>query len=180
VLLGTPREVLARLVTDDPLGMRARLAARLRERALLVDGERVLLRAFAHVASHASTWRGRPALADWLRARLDEATDDVLAEEEDLALDGRSPSLGPTSTWRLLARPLGLDPARMRAGCGAFNRLPLDAREAFHRVVLEGEELEHVARDLDQPLGVVARGARAGLLALVPEGTPANHQDEQP
>ena len=62
MLLGSPREILGRIVPSDPLELRARLALRLRERVLLFDSERVLLRAFALVAYRAGAWRGRPEL----------------------------------------------------------------------------------------------------------------------
>ena len=85
----TYEEAPVRLSIYDVRGhrMRSLVAGRLRERALLLDGERVLLRAFAHVATRAPGWRGRPLLATWLLARIDEAVDGVLLEEADLALD---------------------------------------------------------------------------------------------
>ncbi|MEM7518116.1 MAG: hypothetical protein AAF368_14485, partial [Planctomycetota bacterium] len=62
----TPREVLARIVRGEALGLRSRVSRRLVERALLLDGERCHLRALAHVARASSGYRGQPDFGTWL------------------------------------------------------------------------------------------------------------------
>ena len=47
---GSPREILARLVDGDPLGLRAVVYERLRARAYLLEADRVFLRSLARVA----------------------------------------------------------------------------------------------------------------------------------
>src|SRR5262245_65775730 len=64
ILTGSAREVLARIVPDDPLGLRARVGTCLRARALLCDAERVLLKAQAECAARAPAWRGAPERED--------------------------------------------------------------------------------------------------------------------
>src|SRR5262249_54272631 len=66
LLSGTPREVLARLVQEDPLGVREKVAARLRADALLLDSDRVHLRVLARVSRFAGRYRGRPDLGSWI------------------------------------------------------------------------------------------------------------------
>jgi hypothetical protein len=149
--------VLARIVPEDPLGLRLRLRARLAERALLVDAERVLLRAHVLCALHAPTWRGDPELATWLDQRLDEALAAVLAEES--AGEGR----GLARALAAFAAPLALDAARLAAACARFNRLPLAQREAFFAVILDGAGAEPLASAWRLSLTDLARRVRAAL-----------------
>ncbi len=159
---GTPREVLARLVPEDPLGLRARVAQRLGERALLCDAERVLLIAQATCALQASTWRGDPDLPTWLAARVEEALSVVLTEEAS-GLDG-----GRRDPLRTFAEPLALDPRRLAAACARFNRLPFEQREAFFALVLDSTGLDRLARARGLSLSELARRARAGLQVFRP------------
>ena len=121
LLLGTPREILARIVPGDPLGLRRRVARELCRRVLVADADRVLLRAYALCAYRAAGWRGRPALSRWLDERAHEALREVVAENESGQAD-------PADAFTLLAGPLGLDPATLRLACTRFNDLGPDER----------------------------------------------------
>ncbi len=149
--LGAPEEVLARLADGDPLGLGARVCARARERWLLVDPDRALARALAVVASRAPLWRGRPGLERWLAECVDDALDGLASEVAGPALPG--PIDG-----RALAR---------------FHRLPAGEREAFCRVVLDGESPEALAASLGITFSELGRRARRALDTLLPSGPPA-------
>jgi hypothetical protein len=169
LLLGSPREVLARIVPGDPLGMRSCVSEALRGRALLLDGERVLLRALALVAHRAAAWRGRPQLGTWLEERVEEAI--AAALDEAGAGESAAPATDPHA---LFAAPLGLDPAELRAGCARFNRLPFERREPFYRIALEGLDPQQLSRRRGLTLGELGKGAREALdLLLGPEPVPA-------
>jgi len=154
--LGTPREVLARIVPDDPLGLARRVARRLRADALLLDADRVLLRAFARVARAAPAWRGRPAVGRWLAQRIDEAIADVRGES------ARSDAPLPAA-FEVLGAPLGLDPAALWSRCEAFNRLAPSEREAFFQLVIERRPLDRAAREAGGSASALARRARVAL-----------------
>ena len=157
--MGTPREILARIVPGDPLGLAALVSARLRAEALLLDADRVLLCSFARVAREAPGWRGRPSLERWLGARVDEAIAD--ARDELGHPDSEQPPV-----FDALATPLGLDPSRLRAGCHAFNRLAPSVREAFLQLVLERRSLDRLARAAGLSASLLARRARVALDVL--------------
>ena len=162
---GGPREILSRIVPGDPLQVRPRAARRIRARALLFDAERAALRALALIAERAVRWRGRPALDPWLDARVDEALDELLAEERDGA--PRAPAPDP------IAERLGLVPEALARGRARFHALALEDRDAFHRLVLEAGSLDETARALGVGAPELARRARRGLLAFVAgEGRP--------
>lgn len=154
---GTPCEVLARIVPEDPLGLRALVAARLGKQALLCDAERVLLSAQALCALQASTWRGEPEFATWLEGRVTDAL--LVAIGEECA----APSGGFVEALRSFAEPLALDPCRLAAACTRFNRLPFEQREAFCALVLDADGADHCARARGLSLSELARRARAGL-----------------
>jgi len=164
LLTGTPREVLARLVPDDPLGLRERVAARLAARALLLDVERVLARALAASAQRAYAWRGEPALDRWLAERVDEAIEDVVGE--DLGAWSERESRSAVGPWTVFAAPLGLDPRALFEGCARFNRLPFEQREAFFLLVLEGAPSDEACRSRSLSLSELARRARGALDVL--------------
>ena len=168
MLLGSPREILGRIVPSDPLELRARLALRLRERALLFDSERVLLRAFALVAYRAGAWRGRPELERWLAARIDEAIEDAL--DGDVEPHEPDPAGAPPGERRdafaLLAGPLGLEARELRGACARFNRLSASDREAFFLLVIEGASLDAACAERGLPASELARAARRALDVL--------------
>ena len=155
LLTGTPREVLARIVPEDALGLRARLAARLTERALLLDLEPLLLRAQALCSLRAATWRGDPELEEWLDQRVEEALAAALSEEPG---EGLHPE-----DLALFDAPLELDPLALARSCARFNGLPLEQREAFLAVVLDAVAVDRMARARKRSLSELARRARAGL-----------------
>jgi len=136
------RAILTRIVPGDPLGLRARVARRLRERALFGDGDRVHLSALASCARHAGRRPAGKSLDAWLNAQVDAAIDE---HTRDLA----RPDQGRASAVSDLARPLELDADALRVLCQRFNALPSAERRAFVAVVLEGtrgEELDELAR----------------------------------
>jgi len=180
----SPREVLARLVNGDPLGVRELVARRLREHGYLLDADRVFLRAIARCARFSARYRGQPALEEWLVERVDEALGDLLNEDLEAvrrraAMSGTPDSSGPSGpegggvaggAHEDFARPLGLDPARMRLACVAFNHLDLPARRAFFDLVIEGRSLDALARSSGTSATDLARRARRALDACLAAG----------
>lgn len=134
----SPQEILERLVQEDDIGLRQRVAARLRDEAWMLDADRVHLRALARVAREAPEYRGTPELATWLDGHVDAAVIDLLEEDSD-ALAGVF-ELEPEDDAALaaLARPLGLAPEHARAVCVAFNTRPPEERRAFRALCLDG------------------------------------------
>lgn len=158
---GTPREVLARIVPEDPLGLRALVGARLRERALLCDAERVLLIAQVQCALQAVHWRGQPELSSWLLERVEEALALTLAEDW-------------TSFELPFAVPLAVDPRRLAVACWRFNRLPFEQREAFFVLVLDSTGADRAARARGLSLSELARRARAALQLFFQASSPVS------
>ena len=166
----SPREVLARLLAGDPLELARHAGEGLRRHAFLLDADRVVLRAMARCARMAARYRGAPELELWLRERVDEALLDLVREDAEALRRGEPPGAVQLAAFVALARPLGLDPAAMRAACAHFNLLPLAERAAFRALVIEGRSLDELARSAGEaPLSAseVARRARRGLEALL-------------
>ena len=135
----TPREVLARIVRDDPLRLRARIGVRLLERCLLLDADRVLLRAFARIARAAGRYQGRPDLGPWLDGHIDQALEDCRVSNTEAAVRPQ-PAGG---AFHELARPLRLDAARLAVACARFNERDDEARRAFFQLVLRRPATTH-------------------------------------
>jgi len=164
-----PREVLARLVDGDPLGVRDSVHAGLRRRAYLFDADRVFLRSLARIARLAGRYHGRPALAVWLAELVDESLLDLLREDLEAERSGAPPDGPALAAYEDLAAPLGLEPGRMRAVCTAFNRRPEPQRRAFFQLVIEGRSLDELAR-AGPSATELARSARGALEAVLRAG----------
>jgi DNA-directed RNA polymerase specialized sigma24 family protein len=183
---GSPREVLARIVHEDPLGVREHVARGLRSGAWLLDGDRVLLRAFAIVARHAVTYRGRPDVDAWLAHLCEEAIASILREDGDAERRPAGPGTEPWlqaqgAAFAALARPLGLEPESMGRACLAFNRLPASERKAFFALVIAGRTLDELARESGETATDIARRARRALEAILAGAQPpATAQSAQP
>jgi hypothetical protein len=163
----SPREVLGRILCGDPLGLAARVEERLRARAYLFDADRVFLRAAARCARMALRYRGDPPLQRWLAERVDEALLDLLRADAEGELRGEPAGPERLAVFEALARPLGLDPARMHSACLAHNQLPQAQRLAFREVVLEGRSLDSLAARGDRSATDIARAARAALVCVL-------------
>lgn len=165
----SPKDVLARLVQDDPLGLRARIAIELRDACYLIDADRVELRALARVARAAPRYDGRPELRAWLSSLVRESIEELVRDEVE-----RDASLDASGALHELARPLGLEGASMQRACAAFNRAPLAERRAFFALVIDGRALEDVCGASGESATDVARRARRALdLILASAGTSA-------
>jgi len=163
LLGGTPREVLGRLVQDDPLAIREKVAARLQADALLFDADRVHLRVLARISRFAGRYRGRPELSAWIESAVAESVEELLREEHESVRSRRPEVSEKVGVFAVLAPPLGLDPTAMRAACAAFNSLSFADRSAFSDLVLRGNSLDKVARSAGESATEVARRARRAL-----------------
>lgn len=169
------REILARIVPDDPLGVRAVVARRLHEQALLADADRVQLRSLALVARWAPRYQGEPEFGVWLERIVDRAVLEIVDDDADEPLAPRTPdtaaSSEPESSIVASARALGLGVERLRSACRAFNRAPLDERRAFFELVLRARPLQDFARESGRSGVELARLARRGLDTLLAPAT---------
>ena len=181
---GSPREILSRLVQEDPLGVRGRIAERLRADALLLDGDRVHLRALARISRSAVSYRGRPELSEWVARAVAETVEELVREMHEQARRrargrddrARGQPAEPTGdaggtrdadAFDVLAGPLGLDPESMRGACAAFDVLPFADRTAFFDLVLESKDLDSCARTAGVNASELARRARRALDAIL-------------
>jgi hypothetical protein len=151
-------DVLRRLIAGDPLDLRRRVADALERRALVLDAERVFLRALACTARQAERYRGDPPLSAWLERRVDEALQQLVLEDQDAANEEPGSALDAN-----LCRPLGIEPRTAGRILYAFNSRPLAERRAFRDAVIVGRGLEGLGSEALP----AARRARATLVALL-------------
>jgi hypothetical protein len=160
------REVLARLMDGDPLEIDARCRERILSRALMLALRRVYLRAVARIAHQGPRYRGVPELDVWLAARIDEALDDLLAEDREEELSG----VPPTSPWdprfAFISETLGIEPALARRACLSFNVLPDEVRHAYFSIAVEGKSLHRYVAEGNGPPSRVREHLNQALAAL--------------
>ncbi|MFT5286514.1 MAG: hypothetical protein ACI8TQ_002683 [Planctomycetota bacterium] len=187
LLFGSPREVLARISAGDPLGIRARVAAHLRDRHLLFDADRLHLRAIAHSARQALHLRAADGLDAFLRNRIADAERELRREDRGELKNGdshsikarsverprskkvRTKNLRPATQFDELARPLGFKPIQVRAACAQFNESDSADRRACFKLLVDGADLDGVARAEGTTATEIARRARRALEAALVE-----------
>lgn len=152
-----PSDLLDRLIPGDPLEIRKLVRARLAERALLWDEESLCLRTLAICAHRTVEARRRRLDQDWLLGFVDEAIGQLALGGDPAAEAGELP------IFEQLGLPLNFEPGSIAAACLALNRLPDLERLCFRALIIDGRELDDVARDLDRDGGTVGRAARVAL-----------------
>ena len=168
LLFGTPREVLARISAGDPLGVRFFVAEYLHRSHQLIDADRLHLRGLAHCARRALQLRGSDGLDAFIKARVFDAGMELLREDRE-ALRNGSASRG---NLEQIARPLGLDPARVRSACARFNEADAVDRAAAFALLIRDEDIDELANREGVTVTEIAKRARRALeVALVALGT---------
>ena len=152
-LSGSPTtEILGRLLHEDPLDLYDLAEARLEQRSLLLDAQRLGLRAMARTAHRARDYRECDALHGWLLERIDEAVADLLAEDaqqDDRGVPCREPW---DARYSFLAESIRSTSRVARRVCVRFNALPEDTRRAFYAVRVLGKTVRrHVAEGHGPP-----------------------------
>lgn len=148
LLAGTPAEVLTRIARGDPLRLRRTLAAALRARCQILDGDRALERAMAVCADRAAEGRRSKLLLAWIRSCAEEAIDSLLEE------GGES------------SRCAGTSPADERVAFHRFNRRPRHERSAFYSLLIHRRSIDELARENQTSVTLCAQRARRAWLAL--------------
>lgn len=157
------REVLARITPGDPLGLGVRCQTRLRERALFVEPNRVLPRAFARSARSAASYRGEPELGAWLAQQIDRALADCMLDDREDERAERPPN---DAHYAFVSEAWGISPKLARAACVVFNDLPLVVRRNWWALSVDGKSINRwVAEGHGSPSVVQARAERA-ILAI--------------
>jgi hypothetical protein len=164
--VGSPAEVMTRILQGDPLEIRARCRERLEEEALLLSLHRLHLRALARAAHGAPRYRGSPPLAVWLRTCIDRSIDDLLDEDRD---EERSFSLTDGELehpYAFIADLLQCEPELARSACVAFNALPREDRRTFFAIVIERTPLVRFVAQGNGPPMKVKESLRRAFRAL--------------
>ncbi|MDF1798922.1 MAG: hypothetical protein P1V81_07080 [Planctomycetota bacterium] len=139
---------MERIGPDDPLELARRCSERIEQRALLMDAERLQVRACAYVATIAvrDEYRGVPPLEQFLQTQIDEAIDSVL--DEDWGSEYKNEPLDPDDyRYRMLSAEAGLEPAQLRRVSLAFNTAPTRTRRVLFGVLIQNRPLVEVARE---------------------------------
>ena len=164
--VGSPAEVMTRVLEGDPLEIRARCRERLEEEALLLSLHRLHLRALARTAHGAPRYRGSPPLDAWLRTCIDQSIADLLEEDRD---EERSFALSDGELehpYAYIADLLQCEPELARSACVAFNALPRDDRRTFFAVVIERTPLIRFVAQGNGPPTKVKDALRRAFRAL--------------
>jgi len=161
----SPREVLLRIADGDPLEIGPRVDAALEEDGLLLAADRVHLRTLAEVAYRACAY-GVPAdLGPWLRSRISESVDGLLAEDREAERHGDP--LEPSGEHFLaMTAAFGVEDGLARRASVAFHSLPVEQRKLVQGIVQNGLSLAEIAAALGRPLGELRSELRAAVESL--------------
>jgi DNA-directed RNA polymerase specialized sigma24 family protein len=161
----SPREVLFRIAEGDPLEIGARADALLEEEGLMLAPERVHLRALAQVA-YVACARGAPReLGPWLRQRIAESVDTLLAEDREAERVG-DPLPASVPHFLAMTAAFGVEHGLSRRASVAFHSLPASQRRLVRALVQEGRSLADLAQAQGRPLGEVRSELRLAVESL--------------
>lgn len=144
---GDPMKILARLHPTDPLELWPRSAEHIAERAVLMQPGRLYMRLVARLAFAGPSYRGDPALNDWIVERMDVSLRELLSD--DLEEERRELPMGLEEDPRyvFLSKMLGIEIGLAPRVCNRFNHLPFEQRAAFHGVLIHGRGIQGYATD---------------------------------
>jgi hypothetical protein len=160
---GSPRKILERLTTGDPLEMWPRTRERIEALAFLVDPSRVELRSLARVAYSAAGYRGVPPLAEWLSDLIDRAIGEVANEDREAERDGLPLAETSEAAFRFVSQLLGIEPQLARRATVAFNSLPAEVRSAWFAVAVLGKSVHRYVAEGHGPPEVVRAQMKLAL-----------------
>lgn len=140
-LSGSPEEVLARFGESDPLDLPTRCRRRIVELSLLLQPDRLLHRACARIA-HAAPNRGNEEVESFVSYWIDHSIEELLREDWEGDRYGLRCGPGWRERYAQIARTLGVDASTAREMSVRLNNQEQSIRQAFHRVVLQGQHLE--------------------------------------
>lgn len=123
-----PRQLYHRLQDSDPLDLFPLCAHRLRERAFLVDSERIHRLTLARIVLCAKSAPPEPE-RDWLLEQIDHAI--RIALQEDQQLDEAGHPCEEDSNYEFLVRAFAMEPTLACSAAVAFNALDEFPRRVF-------------------------------------------------
>lgn len=158
-----PKKVLRRLFDGDPLGIAQACSQRLRSKALILDLNRLHMRAIARIAHAAPRYRGHPSLDPWITGRIDQSIKDLIKDDREEERSAMPPSDPREPRFIFLSEALGIEPGLTRKACIKFNDLEPDVRGAFYAVVVEGKKINRYVAEGNGPPDNVLRLVRQAL-----------------
>lgn len=176
---GDAHAILERLARENPLDLAQRCTDRTRAKAVLLDAERVLLRAAARIAYHAHRYDASRSLDGWIAERIDQAIEDLLREdyEEDL----ESVPLDPNDERYLSFATILRAPVQaVRRACVVFHALPLEERAAFWAMLIDFKPLDRYAAEARVPLRVALQRFERAVTAFCTLGTARDLPGKEP
>lgn len=135
--LGSPSEILPRLLDGDRLELWPRCAEHVMHRCQLMDVERLYYRAVARIAHAGPTYRGRPELSVFLRERIEVSLNELMREDQEEERRGAPMAEGESARFRFLNEVLGMELPVTRGGVVRFNVLDEEVRQTFFALVVE-------------------------------------------
>ena len=126
---GSPHAVLEKIRENDLLDLFPTCAARIRDRAVLVDSERVFDLCLARIAVNSQSL-GSPPDLDWLVEQVDGAVDHALRQDQRLDRSGAVPEEDDPN-YHFMVLALAMHPTLTCSAVVAFNALPQLDRDRF-------------------------------------------------
>ena len=134
-----PRVILNRLIDEDPFELSSRCARRVREEAVLLNTERLILNTMARIAIGAGSYSGAEPIGEWVEIAIEISIDDMLDEQRDEERRGLPVIDSPdASFYAQFGAIVGVDTPDSRLACAILNGMSDDHREAFHAVIIQG------------------------------------------
>jgi len=146
LLSPTLQDAVRDSLLKDPRDLVRQVAARLRQRALLLDPERGYLCTLARIAMYRGQFDAHVPLEEWMSARIDETLEDLLVRDREDERAGVSIGKPYQSRYEYLIDALGILPEKARLACIMINQLDDSRRRVFFEAIVLRTPLRELTR----------------------------------
>jgi len=176
---GPAAEVLAQLQSGAEHVIRPRVSLRLRERALLLDVDRVCERTLVQIARRGPTYDAGQSLDAWLSSRIDESAASIKRQDEEDETAGIPFDAEETQHFGFLSRCFGIPPDQVRRSSVAFHNLCEWDRQALFGMLVEGKSMQELLDTGFGPRERLRERVLRGLKVLL-HASDAEHEYDAP
>jgi hypothetical protein len=151
--LKDPREIMRRLLDEDPFELRSRCIRCAREHAVILNPKRLVVEAASRISVKASGYAGEEPIGQWVERIVEQCVSELISDQSEEERRGLPvPDSPDAEFYEALAEVLQVPIYDVRMACVTLNGMSDAHRETFHAVIVQGRSLVEYSRETGQPL----------------------------
>lgn len=151
--LKDPREIMRRLLDEDPFELRSRCIRCAREHAVILNPKRLVVEAASRISVKAGGYAGEEPIGQWVERIVEQCVSELISDQSEEERRGLPvPDSPDAEFYEALAEVLQVPIYDVRMACVTLNGMSDAHRETFHAVIVQGRSLVEWSRETGQPL----------------------------